>query len=105
MYFLIPETNKLLLRMYHASSKCIIPSLAISYLTEKNELTIQYPIHALTIVNLGYHSYVSTSCVITDYIKVPKIERISRISNIGLHMVASVALIHKATQSYYSKID
>ena len=102
MYFLIPETNKHLLRMYHTSSKCIIPFLGVSYLSHINEMSLQYPMNAITIMNFGYHSYVSTSCVITDYVKFPKIERITRISNITLHMLASVALIHKSSQSYFN---
>ena len=95
MNILIPESNIKLLRAYHTSSKLLIPSIFLSYASNKYEFPFQTPIHMATTLSIGYHSYVSTSCIITDYIKHPPIEKAARLTNINLHSLATIGLIYK----------
>ena len=70
---LIPEKNSFLLKKYHTSSKLLIPMLASSYLIHKCNLEVpDKTLATLNLLNFGYHSYVSTSCILTDYVK-PKL--------------------------------
>ena len=93
-----PDQNNRLLRLYHISSKGTIPliltSMYCGYVGNKYE---NYA-HSLNILNFGYHSYVSTSAVITDYIKIKNIEKMARITNVKVHGLATLGLlmfIHK----------
>lgn len=47
-------------------------------------------VHMCNVLNVGYHSYISTSCVITDYIKNAKIEKISRVVNAKCHILSMI---------------
>ena len=44
------------------------------------------------ILNIGYHSYLSTSCIISDYIKNVKFEKISRVANVKSHILGVIGL-------------
>ena len=92
---LVPEKNSFFLKKYHTSSKLLIPLLASSYLTHKCNLDIPDKTFAtLNVLNFGYHSYVSTSCVITDYVKPKLLSRMVRTSSLGLHGLAISGFIY-----------
>ena len=89
-----PDKSHVFLNAYHASSKCLIPGSAASlYMTNSNEGRIVKSLHSLNILNIGYHSYVSMSCVITDYIKHSNLEKFARISNLKFHSTACVGFL------------
>ncbi len=94
MSFLSPEKNKYMLRAYHSSGKSIIPLMFMSWVTNHYDLSIQTPIHIVNAANMGYHSYVSTSCILTDYVKTPNVARIARISSAGFHGLATIGLLY-----------
>jgi succinate dehydrogenase hydrophobic anchor subunit len=50
-------------------------------------------IHSFTIANISYHSYVSCSSVISDYIKHNRIELLSRTVNIKSHTIALIGFM------------
>ena len=50
-------------------------------------------IDVFTTINLGYHSYFSTSCIISDYIKNNKIAKVSRLTNLNLHIVSTIGIL------------
>ena len=84
-----PEQNNKLLRYYHLSSKALIPLAIGSYLSHKyKNKTAEKIFHTANVFNFAFHSYVSTSCIITDYIKPTNISRASRGLSIGLHGLA-----------------
>ena len=93
---LSPEKNNSILKGYHKSSKAIIPlaitSLGLHYFKHEEGEKISNSINAL---NFGFHSYVSTSCVITDYVKPLKIARGCRALSLGLHSVAVIGYLSK----------
>lgn len=102
---LVPEKNNNLLKLYHKSSKSMLPLLATSILArtykynEKDNVPdnkmIVNTFDSLNILNFAYHSYVSTSCVITDYIKHVKFSRCTRGVSFGLHSLATYGYLNK----------
>ena len=101
---LVPEKNNNLLKLYHKSSKFMIPLLAGSIIarniySKKDDVpdskVIVNSLDSLNILNFAYHSYVSTSCVITDYIKPVKIARCTRGLSLGLHGLAIYGYLNK----------
>lgn len=82
----IPDKNKLILKGFHLSSKLLIP-LTVSSFFVYNIDTPRFLdlLHITNISNLGFHSYVSTSCIITDYIKPIKLSKKCRTLNFALH--------------------
>ena len=106
MNILSPEKNLNLLKYYHKSNKLLIPGIGLSilmhskyfehYKNRENKInTLINVIDLGNVLNFGYHSYVSTSAVITDYIKFKNLSKISRIVNFKLHSLATIGI------SYY----
>ena len=92
---LIPEKNSFFLKKYHTSSKLLIPLVASSLIANKCNLEIpEKTLNTLNVLNFGYHSYVSTSCIITDYIKPRMLSNIVRTSSLGLHGLAMSGFIY-----------
>ena len=92
---LIPEKNSFLLKKYHTSSKLLIPMLASSYLIHKCNLEVpDKTLATLNVLNFGYHSYVSTSCILTDYVKPKLLSNLVRTSSLGLHGLAISGFIY-----------
>ncbi len=89
MNILKPDQNLKTLHLYHSINKIMFPvalfSLGSRYL-QLNQITpyLDY----FNISNLAYHSYVSTSCIITDYIKVKALKTPFRLVNLNLHAVS-----------------
>jgi|TARA_B100001093_G_scaffold465467_1_gene483131 hypothetical protein len=90
MTILIPEKNNNIFRLYHKSSITLIPLCACSYILNKNNIPTEYLFHSFNIINFGFHSYVSTSSIITDYLKNPKISKIARISSLSGHVLGAL---------------
>ena len=106
MNILSPEKNLNLLKYYHKSNKFLIPGIGLSLLGHSDYFNsfkdkdskmnnIVNTIDCVNVLNLGYHSYVSTSAVITDYIKFKNLSKISRIVSFKLHSLAAIGI------SYY----
>ena len=85
-----PEINSKLLKRYHMSGKLLIPLIIPSVIFKKYDvnLYIENAFDTANILNVGYHSYVSTSCVITDYIKPKKLSTFVRFVNLKSHGIA-----------------
>ena len=93
--FLTPEKNNSLLKLYHTSSKTLLPFTLLSvYFYNKKNKYITPILHTITLANVSYHSYVSCSCVITDYLKPNIIAKPARVTNIGLHTFASIGYLY-----------
>ena len=67
-------------------------SIASRYLDETKKSTKIFD--SLNVINFGFHSYVSTSAIITDYIKPRNISHLFRFSNLGLHGLAIGGFIY-----------
>ena len=91
---LSPEKNNFLLKKYHLSNKLILPLIIPSLILNKYDNKYQKMFHILNIFNLSYHSYVSTSFIITDYLKKPQINKIFRIVNIKSHTIATFGFLY-----------
>ena len=92
---LFPDKNNFYLKLYHSSNKGIIPLISLSLFSNnfnKNEY-INYFVNGANIMNLTYHSYVSSSCIITDYIKPKMISKIFRCTNLTLHGTCVIGYI------------
>ena len=95
MNYLSPEKNIKLLHLYHSSSKLLIPLGFMSYgIHQTKYKNVAFSLDCLNIANFTYHSYVSTSCIITDYIKVRNIEPVIRQINVVTHTFACIGFIN-----------
>ena len=95
MSYLVPEKNLRYLKLYHTSSKLLIPSGIISigfHQTKYKNLAAYCDI--FNVINFAFHSYVSTSCIITDYVKIKHLEPIIRRTNAATHTVACIGFIN-----------
>ena len=95
MSYLVPEKNLKYLKLYHTSSKLLIPTGIISicfHQTKYKNLSLSFD--TFNVFNFAFHSYVSTSCIITDYVKIKNLEPIIRKANIFGHIIASVGFIN-----------
>ena len=95
MNYLTPEKNLKFLKYYHNSSKLLLPFSLLSFsLHKKNYNKYTKYIDIFNIFNFTYHSYVSTSCVITDYIKIKSIEKPIRITSAGMHILTTFGFLN-----------
>ena len=91
MNILSPDKSNILLKKYHISNHLLIPGLMLSYGINKFEIEnklINNSINFVNIINLGYHSYFSTSAIISDYIKPKHLSKFIRTGSLGLHAIA-----------------
>ena len=88
------DKSTLALKVYHTSSKWLLPSLGLSGISYKYNLKIEKPIYMSSAVLVGYHSYFSVSSVITDYIKPVSMNNVARLINAKSHLVATLGIIH-----------
>ena len=100
MQILSPDKNLTLLKYYHKSNKLILPLLLLSLGSHTYELNITKYLDTINILNLGYHSYVSSSCIINDYIKPKNIKYIFRVTNFKSHIFANIGLINYVYNNY-----
>ena len=87
---LTPDKNTKAIHIYHTSSKLIIPGLLASALSP------WVGFDTFNFINIGVHSYISMSSVITDYIhKIPikNIEYPARFINLNIHKLACIGFI------------
>ena len=103
-HFLSPEKNNKLLKSYHFSGKMLIPLLFSSYVINNLECEkTKSIINSFTISNISFHSYVSTSCIITDYIKPQNISKIVRCTSLGGHFLATSGYIYYLFKNFKNK--
>lgn len=93
MNILTPDKSKLALRYYHTFAPTLIPMALFSYVNNKYEINCK-TVDFANAINIGYHSYVSSSTIISDYIKHPNLSKIARISNLKLHLVSTIGIYH-----------
>lgn len=91
MNILSPDKSNILLKKYHLSNHLLIPGLMLSYGINKLEIEnklVHNSINFANIINIGYHSYFSTSAIISDYVKPKYLSNFIRINSLGLHAIA-----------------
>ena len=101
---LFPDLSFKTLKYYKYSYKTLLPLLGASILIESIDGDIIYKseekvtkisenikntFHSVNIANVGFHSYVSVSSVITDYVKPVMISRLCRAANFQGHLLAT----------------
>lgn len=96
MNILFPDKSNFLLKKYHLSNHLLIPGLLLSYgaskLDTKEYAMVQNTVNFANVFNFGYHSYFSTSAIISDYIKPKNMSKFVRTSSFGLHTIAVCGL-------------
>ena len=97
---LSPDKSHVFLHAYHVSSKFLIPGSALSLLgtcmmpsNHTDDCGAVKTLHSANVLNVGYHSYVSVSCVISDYIQHPRLEKVARLCNLKSHSVACAGFL------------
>lgn len=95
MQILNPDKSNKLLGLYHRCNKFILPLAVFSYVSHKCDYKPDNNVILLpSIVATSYHSYVSTSCIISDYIKNTKVEFPIRLLNVKSHIVATIGFMY-----------
>ena len=98
-----PENNLLILKKYHFSSKLLIPFIGISCFMNYNNYKYSNIFDSINILNIGFHSYVSTSCIIGDYIKPNNIKNFVKFVNFKSHALASFGFLYYINKKYFIK--
>ena len=72
----------------------LIPGMVLSYgLTNLNaNENLMNVINFANIANFGFHSYVSTSAILSDYVKPANLSKVLRVSSFGIHTIAIFGL-------------
>jgi|TARA_E500000178_G_C16997861_1_gene744106 hypothetical protein len=94
MNILSPDKSNFLFKKYHISNKLIFPGIITYLISNKindNNIITNSLLYG-NIFNIGFHSYVSTSSIISDYLKPKNISKLARCSNFGLHSLAIYGL-------------
>ena len=92
MKFLAPDKHTLSLKYYHVFNKALIPTMLCSYFNNKYNINSR-SIDVINTLNFGFHSYVSTSAIISDYIKHPKLTTLVRVSSLNLHILSTYGIV------------
>ena len=90
MNFLFPDKNNFILNIYHKSSKFILPLSILYLIPDYPPYILKKSYDFLFLSNLSFHSYVSSSCLITDYIKIARINHSLRFLNLNLHVISLI---------------
>ena len=101
-----PDKNNTILKYYHKSNKALIPLLIPSFLLDDNNQFKKY-FDLINLTNISFHSYVSISCVITDYHKkIPLLnETVLRSINLKSHTLIGLGLGYQIYLKYYKSKD
>tara|TARA_B100000963_G_scaffold34852_1_gene25901 strand:+ start:2301 stop:2669 length:369 start_codon:yes stop_codon:yes gene_type:complete len=99
---LAPDKSNLIVKLYHKSNKIMIPFLIPSILLDENNNIKKY-FDYFNIYNLGFHSFLSFSTIVTDYHKkLPFInEKILRLLNIKTHSFLVLYFTYNWYNKYY----
>ena len=89
-----PDKNIRILRLYHSSAKWLIPQIGVMTVLNKFQNTLVNVMNLSTVATFGFHSYVSTSAIIRDYIKHPQVETLARVSSLKLHTLAGTGFVY-----------
>lgn len=93
-----PDTSLHLIKLNHISSKLMIPLITGSFITDNTTL------HSINTINIGFHSYFSMSCVITDYIKNKYLSTLCRVGNLHFHVLAAGSMVYYLNKKDVLKI-
>ena len=98
-----PENNLYILKKYHISSKLLIPFFGVSYYLNNNNYRYSNIFDSINILNIGFHSYVSTSCIIGDYVKSNNIKKFFKFINFKSHTLATIGFLYYINKNYFIK--
>jgi hypothetical protein len=94
MKILSPDQSKSMLQLYHRGNFYLLPLFGLSYFVEDTPyLGIKTLIQSGTVMTYGYHSYVSTSFILTDYIKPKTLQSVLRVVNTKTHLFATLGFL------------
>ena len=104
MLLLNPDKSVKLLKLYHYSNKLILPQFFITYFNNSTNKHFNFILNNLTALNISYHSYLSGSMILNDYLqKITKnviLHNMFKISNLKLHILATIGYI-----KYFKRIS
>ena len=101
-FILQPDKSSKIIKLYHRSNKIMIPFLLPSILL-KEDYEIKKYFDIFNIYNLGFHSLVSFSSIVTDYHKkIPFINKnLLRILNLKCHGFLVIFFSYQLYNKYY----
>ncbi len=96
IHYLSPDKSTEVYNIYHKSSKYLVPMMSLSGFNHSfvNQNHFTNLIDTITVSNIYFHSLVSCSTIITDYITNIKLNTICRIINIKGHSIALLGFIY-----------
>ena len=99
---LSPDKSTTMMKLYHKSNKAILPFMGLSFMLDNTTFYKKY-FDFINISNLTLHSYISISCVITDYYKkIPfTSEKILKLANFKIHTIGSLYFLYILYNKYY----
>tara|TARA_X000000368_G_scaffold391663_1_gene355828 strand:- start:9896 stop:10246 length:351 start_codon:yes stop_codon:yes gene_type:complete len=100
---LSPDKVTSLIGPYHKSTKLLLPFIGLSLVNrtlKSDENNLTKCIESIAMMNVGLHSYMSISCVISDYIKIRSLERCARVLSLNLHCISSFGFFYLIHNNY-----
>lgn len=100
---LSPDKVTSMVGPYHKSTKLLLPFIGLSLLNHRLKGDYNNStkfIDSIAMMNVGLHSYISISCVISDYIKVRYLERSARVLSLNLHCISSFGFLYLIHNNY-----
>lgn len=99
-----PEKSTRVLRVFHQTSYALLPMGLVTFFTHSPQCIPPIDLLcAATAVNFGFHSFVSCSFVITDYVKHDMLQHTCRILNTKLHALAVSGYAYSILKKYKHK--
>ena len=94
MKILSPDKQSSIIHRYHKLNFTLLPCMFFSYVETKMNWNTHIMYSAM-ICNFSFHSYVSCSAIISDYIKRQAWKTGFSVTNIGIHSIVTFAYLYK----------
>lgn len=82
------------LKFYHKSNYLLLPTASLHIINYKFNLNYDNYLYPPSFILLGYHSYFSSSQIITDYIKPKNLNLFFRASNLNIHFISCFGFLN-----------
>jgi succinate dehydrogenase hydrophobic anchor subunit len=99
-YLFSPEKSTKMVKLFHQSGYVLLPLAGCSYCISDELSVFSSILYTTTLMNFSFHSYVSTSFVISDYIKKPTLQNVFRVVNVKSHFLATLGYIYYFSKKY-----
>lgn len=100
-YLFSPEKSTQVVKLFHRTGYALLPLIGFSYCVPSEVSTLSCVLYTATLTNFSFHSYVSTSFVISDYVKNRSFQNVFRVINLKCHILATMGYVYYFTKKKF----